>query len=634
MQDSFLETRIRHLENKLKVAEAKAKRNKDLFHELYNTLENRMEETTRQYKEREKELKFILDQRKLLLEKTTNPFYTTDKELRFTEVNKGFCTTFNVTYEDVIGYKADEIFPKDLENKITQSDRSILESGQPGPYEHIIFDIDKEQKEIILIKYPLFDEEELKGILGLSLDLTETCKLESKLKETEEKMTHMLDSFPGIYVEVDLKGNILDITESIKEFTGRNRKNTISTNVREYMRSPEKADSAIAEITEKGYINDFQITLRTIYGDKILYSDRLVKKKDRIIGSFSDITEIINKNHQINKRLRYEKAINECSKLLMSGRKEEETLNECIKILQDTSGCSRVNLIERKGNSGYNRYEACSPETIPGTEEIDYKNRPTWKRYLPQGMTLKGLTEEFPEKDQLKAQSIESIIAIPLFIKEEWYGHLGFEHTTPYQWEDTDINLLETTAHMIESYITRKLNEQKLHDLAYTDSLTGLYNRKSFIEHLQKEIARGNRDNQQKSIFYIDMDNFKEVNDNYGHISGDNVLIEVAQRLRSTIRESDYVYRQGGDEFCVLLPQGESEEVAQRIKEALSKPYILGDRIISNLSPSIGISVYRNEKGPTEVIMDRLIQEADTAMYKAKELAKEGNDVPFIIYRD
>lgn len=632
MQDSLLETKIRHLENKLKVAEAKAKRDKDLFYELYTSLENRVEERTRQCREREKELKFMLDQRKLLLKNTTNPFYTTDKELRFTEVNKGFCTTFNVEYEDVIGYKASDIFPQDLEQKMTQSDSLILESGQPGDYEHITFSIEDRQKELIMIKYPLFDEEELKGILGLALDLTETRKLESRLKEKEEKITRMLDSFPGIYIEVDLDGTIHEITESIKEFTGRNREETICTNVREYMKEPEKAESAIAEVIEKGSLNDFQVTLKTRYGDRIIFTDKLVKKEEKIIGSFSDITEIMNKNQEINKRLKYEKAINQCSKLLMSSQEEQDNLNECIRILQGTSGCSRVNLIENEGNLGYNRYEACAPGIRPGIKEIDYSKRPTWQRNLPRGITLKGLTKDFIEKDQLKSQGIESIIAIPIFINEEWYGHMGFEDNAPYQWEETDINLLETSAHMIESYISRKRNEQKLHELAYTDSLTGLYNRKSFIEHLQKEIIRGRRDKQQKSIFYIDVDNFKAVNDNHGHNAGDEVLVEVAQRLKSTIRESDYVYRQGGDEFCVLLPQGEFEEAAHRVKTALSKPYKLGDKTISNISPSIGVSIYNNEKGSTEVLMDRLIQEADTAMYRAKELAKKGKDVPFIIY--
>ncbi|MFO7710366.1 MAG: sensor domain-containing diguanylate cyclase, partial [Candidatus Woesearchaeota archaeon] len=381
-------------------------------------------------------------------------------------------------------------------------------------------------------------------------------------------------------------------------------------------------------------LNDFQVTLKTRYGDRIIFTDRLMKKEDKIIGSFSDITEIMNKNQEINKRLKYEKAINECSKLLMSSQEEQKTLDECISILQVTSGCSRVNLIENEGNLGYNRYEACAPGIRPGIKEIDYSKRPTWQRHLPRGITLKGLTQDFMEKDQLKYQGIESIIAIPLFVNEEWYGHIGFEDKTPYQWEDADINLLETSAHMIESYISRKRNEQKLHELAYTDSLTGLYNRKSLFEHLQKEIARGKRDKQQKSIFYIDIDNFKTVNDNHGHKAGDEILVEVAQRLRSSIRESDYLYRQGGDEFCVLLPQGQFEESAHRIKAALSRPYKIGDEMISYISPSIGVSIYKNEAEPTEMIMDRLIQEADTAMYKAKELAKEGNDVPFIIYRN
>jgi diguanylate cyclase (GGDEF)-like protein/PAS domain S-box-containing protein len=155
--------------------------------------------------------------------------------------------------------------------------------------------------------------------------------------------------------------------------------------------------------------------------------------------------------------------------------------------------------------------------------------------------------------------------------------------------------------------------------MVYHDSLTGLYNRKAFFERLKETLALGKRDHNEKNIFYMDLDKFKKVNDDFGHDVGDEILKEVASRLKTTLRETDHICRLGGDEFTMILnnthcPQ--PEEAARRVVEALSEPYRINDLLIDFVTPSIGISSYPRDASDIET----LIKCADMAMYEAKKV--------------
>ncbi len=163
---------------------------------------------------------------------------------------------------------------------------------------------------------------------------------------------------------------------------------------------------------------------------------------------------------------------------------------------------------------------------------------------------------------------------------------------------------------------------EKLATQANTDNLTDLPNRALFIDRLKYTIARAKRNrNSLFAILYMDIDGFKNINDSLGHQWGDQLLIEVAKRLKSSTRDTDTVARMGGDEFTILLDEikdfSEAISVAERIKEKLKYPVELCEKEIS-VSTSIGIVVCAS--GLVEP--DVLIRDADTAMYRAKNNGK------------
>ncbi|QOL48708.1 putative bifunctional diguanylate cyclase/phosphodiesterase [Massilia litorea] len=176
-----------------------------------------------------------------------------------------------------------------------------------------------------------------------------------------------------------------------------------------------------------------------------------------------------------------------------------------------------------------------------------------------------------------------------------------------------------------------KLAERHIYELAYFDYLTGLPNRRLLIEQLAKILPRSERTRQFGALLFIDLDNFKLLNDTLGHDVGDQLLREVAERLRHTVRESDHLSRLGGDEFVVVLENlGETADAAvheagaigAKLLHALAQPYQLADRP-SVSTPSIGVAMF----GALPASVDALLRQADLAMYRAK--AEGRNTVRF-----
>ena len=173
----------------------------------------------------------------------------------------------------------------------------------------------------------------------------------------------------------------------------------------------------------------------------------------------------------------------------------------------------------------------------------------------------------------------------------------------------------------------RKRAEQEIHKLAFYDSLTGLPNRRMLMHRLHDALAASARSGQHGAVLFIDMDNFKAINDVLGHAVGDLLLVEAAARIGACLREADMVARLGGDEFVVLVAAAAGEAamasqrialIAEKIRASLTAPYRLKGHE-RHSSPSIGVAMFR---GGEEGDADAVIRQADMAMYKAKDAGR------------
>ena len=177
----------------------------------------------------------------------------------------------------------------------------------------------------------------------------------------------------------------------------------------------------------------------------------------------------------------------------------------------------------------------------------------------------------------------------------------------------------ERTAQLEAEKAALEATRRELHIQATHDSLTGIFNRAAMLEHLQREIARATRDKTPLGVLIADLDHFKSLNDSYGHLCGDDVIRDSADRFRATMRGYDIVGRYGGEEFLILFPGWDLRLAPGRVDDLLeairSRPFEIGDNRI-RLTCSIGVATFRPEADSPSI--REVLSRADTALYVAK----------------
>lgn len=200
-------------------------------------------------------------------------------------------------------------------------------------------------------------------------------------------------------------------------------------------------------------------------------------------------------------------------------------------------------------------------------------------------------------------------------------GAFGMYYNHPALPNEEESNDLMLAARLAGIVMERDQAQKRIRELAFTDDLTGLASRAYFYQTLEASIKRSNRNKSQLGLLYIDLDNFKGVNDGLGHDAGDVLLQKIAKRLQEVVREVDFVARLGGDEFCILINDIDDDyaaaHMAQRCLERVSKPIELLARKFTPAC-SIGIAHYPDDGCD----LSTLIKAADTALYAAKECGK------------
>lgn len=274
------------------------------------------------------------------------------------------------------------------------------------------------------------------------------------------------------------------------------------------------------------------------------------------------------------------------------------------------------------------------------------------------------VTDSFTKSRQLKREDIFNHSVADVWGKEifdqvikekldECFSGKTVSHIAAYEFNKNETNYIETVytpcftsgseasyAVVISHNITElKKSQERIKNLAYYDSLTDLPSRLLFLDLLNREINSAKRTGKSIAVFFFDLDDFKKINDSFGHSAGDGLLANVSKRLKKHLRESDivgrpggvinlnhknnsdYLARIGGDEFTFIIPDISDKkittEITERILNLFKEPFRISDREIF-ISTSIGIAFYPDDGNDVET----LLKNADAAMYKAKKLGK------------
>ncbi|MBA3775742.1 MAG: EAL domain-containing protein, partial [Betaproteobacteria bacterium] len=224
----------------------------------------------------------------------------------------------------------------------------------------------------------------------------------------------------------------------------------------------------------------------------------------------------------------------------------------------------------------------------------------------------------FKPSTMLTAHAIVNGIDLRIAGASGPYGLLGAYSREGATFTSASVDFLQSVANVLTTAIDRKNADQKVAYLAQFDALTGLPNRNLFRDRLAQTLTQAERNGWQVGVVFLDLDDFKDVNDTCGHAAGDKLLTLVAHRLQQSVRSGDTVGRLGGDEFGIVFSNvaeaADANLVAQQVVAALERPFLLDGEEIQ-IGASLGISLYPADGAGPEV----LLKNADTAMYRAKE---------------
>jgi len=213
---------------------------------------------------------------------------------------------------------------------------------------------------------------------------------------------------------------------------------------------------------------------------------------------------------------------------------------------------------------------------------------------------------------------LRSIASLPLRFEDEVVGILNVGYTRAHEFDDEEVRLLSTLADSAAIMVHNAAMHDHIVKLAVTDELTGLANRRRFLEVLRSEMHRARRYERSLTLLMVDLDRLKQINDQYGHAAGDAMLRGVAQCMRSNVRDTDVPARLGGDEFAVLLPEtpgAAAVAIAERIRTGVENSSVVVDGVTIRGTVSVGLV----SRGPGDLHdLPSFIHLADDALYKAK----------------
>jgi diguanylate cyclase (GGDEF)-like protein/PAS domain S-box-containing protein len=331
---------------------------------------------------------------------------------------------------------------------------------------------------------------------------------------------------------------------------------------------------------------------------------------DRVIASLEDITARKQALARLNEYARKLTALHNTVQRLQRCTSEQEVLDTAIRAIQETLGFDFCAIDLADGDRLVLR--AASPAAA-AVARRENRGEGIAGRTWRERRAFWGDIEDFPEAKPVRGD-LRSIISVPIGD----FGVLQIASTEPGAFREEDVELVEILAGHLREELERVRLEEELRQQAIRDPLTGLYNRRYLTEALERELGRARRYRHPFAILIADLDNFKRVNDQLGHPKGDKVLVQLAQLIRSTARESDLMFRYGGDEFLLILPEtdGKAKALAERLQQAVAgwaKEHGLAEL---GLGLSVGIAVWYPDSPRSA---EELLVEADRALYRIKE---------------
>jgi diguanylate cyclase (GGDEF)-like protein/PAS domain S-box-containing protein len=507
---------------------------------------------------------------------------------RYIYVNHSALHILNLD-ETIIGRRMEDVLPKDRADILIKKYNLVIYTQKTIEFtEHF-----KTEKGTFFgetsLSPILTKDGTCKYVLAIVRDISKRKQDEQQLKENQKKLQSLIEHNGDAVYELDLNGHFRSINHRATEITGYDKEDLIGKPFVPFIREHDGEKT----------LTHFQRALQGRYEE---YEAEIYHKDGNPIQLFIKNIPIV---------------IDGGLKGVFGIAKDITTQKEMEKILRENEEKYRLisenafDIIRVISPSGYVKYVSPSIQKILGYSVEEYVGKSYLKYVHPEDVSIlrKRLT------DIMNGEKTP-VVEIRVLHKKGFY--LWLEITTTPVLENGEVRELVTIARDITD---RKKLLEKLKKAAFYDSLSKLPNRRVFHKQLQAAINEAALNNKKVAVMMVDGWKFKQINDTYGHVTGDAVIVEMGKRIRANVRKQDTVARIGGDEIAILLPNIESqqiaEEIAKRIIQSFTSPFFFNGTCI-HMGISIGMALYPDHT----LDMNTLIKYADKALYEAKEIGK------------
>jgi len=400
---------------------------------------------------------------------------------------------------------------------------------------------------------------------------------------------------------------------------------------------PAEAKKSVREVFHKimsGHlepVKEFENEIVTTSGKKRLISWRNAYLKDergKIVGTIStgvDVTEERYTKAELEKMTQFYGFLIDLTQHILQSGWNEKTLSHILeKVVKAFPSAEAGSLLLKKGGSYH--FVATVGFDLEKLKNVKFSfehvksiaNRPTvvqWKE-VPLKDERKDALNRYGRRSQIK-----STLIMPIWLEDELLGYISLDNfASRSAFTETDLKMAEVFQGHIKLLIWKDRMEKRLKHMLDHDMLTGALTRRAFYERVEKALKLAKRHGRALSFVYIDIDNFKEINDTHGHAYGDRMLIAFSKKVKEIIRSSDEFGRIGGDEFVVLLFETDRKgacEFERRLEETFKTP-LQCNGVDCHLSVSAGCASFP-EDGQS---IEELLKVADRRMYEAKRMKK------------
>jgi diguanylate cyclase (GGDEF)-like protein/PAS domain S-box-containing protein len=340
-----------------------------------------------------------------------------------------------------------------------------------------------------------------------------------------------------------------------------------------------------------------------------------------LFSQILDLTSRRRAEQQLGRRLRQQSTVADFGRRAVSGdRGIDELMSEAVELVVRTLEVDRAGVLELDAARTSVVVRTCCP---PETSGRRFDIAGTVVERVLAGCDAVALEDaalgEPPHSLPLRELDLRAALCVPIGSADDAFGVLGAYCHEPRAFHEDERHFLLSIANVLGDAVRRRDGDIEMRRQAMQDPVTGLPNRALLDDRLHHAVAAARRSGARVGVLFVDIDDFKVVNDSLGHQAGDELLAAVARRLRGVVRESDTVARFGGDEFVIVLEALRCEQdavrMAEKVLDALS-PAMVAGRVEHFIRASVGVSV---SDPAVDIDATALLRDADTAMYRAKE---------------